>query len=120
MNSFFPILNWAGLLLLKEKLSHCTPYQEAERDSRAQWAAFKASHPEALNEEVLDLLDRCNLAAGLGARRRLLPGTPVGPGAGRPWPLLGYGAAGDDTPVWRDSVGPAGGMTRKQLSKTAT
>ena len=45
MNSFFPILNWAGLLLLKEKLSHCTPYQEA------------------LNEEVLDLLDRCNLAA---------------------------------------------------------
>lgn len=45
MNSFFPILNWAGLLLLKEKLSHCTPYQEAERDSRAQWAAFKASHP---------------------------------------------------------------------------
>ena len=39
MNSFFPILNWAGLLLLKEKLSHCTPYQEAERDSRAQWAA---------------------------------------------------------------------------------
>ena len=55
MNSFFPILNWAGLLLLKEKLSHCTPYQEAERDSRAQWAA--------LNEEVLDLLDRCNLAA---------------------------------------------------------
>ena len=50
MNSFFPILNWAGLLLLKEKLSHCTPYQEAERDSRAQWAAFKASHPEALNE----------------------------------------------------------------------
>ena len=44
MNSFFPILNWAGLLLLKEKLSHCTPYQEAERDSRAQWAAFKASH----------------------------------------------------------------------------
>ena len=35
MNSFFPILNWAGLLLLKEKLSHCTPYQEAERDSRA-------------------------------------------------------------------------------------
>ena len=78
MNSFFPILNWAGLLLLKEKLSHCTPYQEAERDSRAQWAAvenhptagvvdggvgFKASHPEALNEEVLDLLDRCNLAA---------------------------------------------------------
>lgn len=55
MNSFFPILNWAGLLLLKEKLSHCTPYQEAERDSRAQW--------EALNEEVLDLLDRCNLAA---------------------------------------------------------
>ncbi len=31
MNSFFPILNWAGLLLLKEKLSHCTPYQEAER-----------------------------------------------------------------------------------------
>mgnify|MGYP000427010614 CR=1 FL=1 len=102
MNSFFPILNWAGLLLLKEKLSHCTPYQEAERDSRAQWAAFKASHPEALNEEVL------------------VPGTPVGPGAGRPWPLLGYGAAGDDTPVWRDSVGPAGGMTRKQLSKTAT
>ena len=68
MNSFFPILNWAGLLLLKEKLSHCTPYQEAERDSRAQWAAFKASHPEALNEEVLDLLDRCNLAAAfLGA-----------------------------------------------------
>lgn len=49
MNSFFPILNWAGLLLLKEKLSHCTPYQEAERDSRAQWAAFKASHSEALN-----------------------------------------------------------------------
>ena len=43
MNSFFPILNWAGLLLLKEKLSHCTPYQEAERDSRAQWAAFKAA-----------------------------------------------------------------------------
>lgn len=63
MNSFFPILNWAGLLLPKEKLSHCTPYQEAERDSRAQWAAFKASHSEALNEEVLDLLDRCNLAA---------------------------------------------------------
>ena len=55
MNSFFPILNWAGLLLLKEKLSHCTPYQEAERDSRAQWAAFKATHS--------DLLDRCNLAA---------------------------------------------------------
>ena len=52
MNSFFPILNWAGLLLLKEKLSRS-----------AQWAAFKASHPEALNEEVLDLLDRCNLAA---------------------------------------------------------
>lgn len=120
MNSFFPILNWAGLLLLKEKLSHCTPYQEAERDSRAQWAAFKASHPEALNEEVLDLLDRCQSGCGLGPRRRLLPGTPVGPGAGRPWPLLGYGAAGDDTPVWRDSVGPAGGMTRKQLSKTAT
>ena len=48
MNSFFPILNWAGLLLLKEKLSHCTPYQEAERDSRAQWAAFKSSHPEGL------------------------------------------------------------------------
>ena len=47
MNSFFPILNWAGLLLLKEKLSHCTPYQEAERDSRAQWAAFKATPPEA-------------------------------------------------------------------------
>ena len=63
MNSFFPILNWAGLLLLKEQLSPCTPYQEAERDSRAQWAAFKASHPEALNEEVLDLLDRSNLAA---------------------------------------------------------
>ena len=38
MNSFFPILNWAGLLLLKEKLSHCTPYQEAERDRRAEWA----------------------------------------------------------------------------------
>ena len=105
MNSFFPILNWAGLLLLKEKLSHCTPYQEAERDSRAQWAAFKASHSEALNEEVLDLLDRCNLAA-VWERR--------------PWPLLGYGAAGDDTLVWRDRVGPAGGMTRKQLSKTAT
>ena len=116
MNSFFPILNWAGLLLLKEKLSHCTPYQEAERDSRAQWAAFKASHPEALNEEVLDLQSGC----GLGARRRLLSGPPVGPGAGRPWPLLGYGAVVDDTPVWRDSVGPAGGMTRKQLSKTAT
>ena len=48
MNSFFPILNWAGLLLLKEKLSHCTPYQEAERDSRAQWAALKASHPGGL------------------------------------------------------------------------
>ena len=45
MNSFFPILNWAGLLLLKEKLSHCTPYQEAERDSRAQWAAFKPPPP---------------------------------------------------------------------------
>ena len=43
MNSFFPILNWAGLLLLKEKLSHCTPYQEAERDSRAQWAAVKTT-----------------------------------------------------------------------------
>ena len=45
MNSFFPILNWAGLLLLKEKLSHCTPYQEAERDSRAQWAALKTTPP---------------------------------------------------------------------------
>ena len=55
MNSFFPILNWAGLLLLKEKLSHCTPYQEAERDSRAQWAAVENA--------PLDLLDRCNLAA---------------------------------------------------------
>ena len=44
MNSFFPILNWAGLLLLKEKLSHCTPYQEAERDSRAQWAAVEHPH----------------------------------------------------------------------------
>ena len=79
MNSFFPILNWAGLLLLKEKLSHCTPYQEAERDSRAQWAAFKASPPGGWVEggggfggpgqqgggggRVLDLLDRCNLAA---------------------------------------------------------
>ncbi len=105
MNSFFPILNWAGLLLLKEKLSHCTPYQEAERDSRAQWAAFKASHPEALNEEVLDLLDRCNLATAWGATPPL-SGPPVGPGAGRPWPLLGYGAVGDDTLVWRDSVGP--------------
>ena len=47
MNSFFPILNWAGLLLLKEKLSHCTPYQEAERDSRAQWAALKTPPPPA-------------------------------------------------------------------------
>ena len=45
MNSFFPILNWAGLLLLKEKLSHCTPYQEAERDSRAQWAALQNPPP---------------------------------------------------------------------------
>ena len=26
----------------------------------------------------------------------------------------------DDTPVWRDSVGPAGGMTRKQVSKRVT
>ena len=51
MNSFFPILNWAGLLLLKEKLSHCTPYQEAERDSRAQWAAFKCTPPRACLEE---------------------------------------------------------------------
>ena len=48
MNSFFPILNWAGLLLLKEKLSHCTPYQEAERDSRAQWAAVKNTPPPAV------------------------------------------------------------------------
>ena len=52
MNSFFPILNWAGLLLLKEKLSHCTPYQEAERDSRAQRAALKYNPPRALNHEV--------------------------------------------------------------------
>ena len=50
MNSFFPILNWAGLLLLKEKLSHCTPYQEAERDSRAQWAAVKNTPPPAVLE----------------------------------------------------------------------
>ena len=52
MNSFFPILNWAGLLLLKEKLSHCTPYQEAERDSRAQWAAVKIDHPERFDQAV--------------------------------------------------------------------
>ena len=52
MNSFFPILNWAGLLLLKEKLSHCTPYQEAERDSRAQWAAVKNTPPRALYKGV--------------------------------------------------------------------
>ena len=88
MNSFFPILNWAGLLLLKEKLSHCTPYQEAERDSRAQWAAFKASHPEALNEEVLDLLDRCNLAAAGERAAAVLVGLPwggEGGGRGRFW-----------------------------------
>lgn len=120
MNSFFPILNWAGLLLLKEKLSHCTPYQEAERDSRAQWAAFKASHPEALNEEVLDLLDRCNLAAAWERDAAFCLGLQLGLELGGLWPLLGYGAVVDDTPVWRDSVGPAGGMTRKQLSKTAT
>ena len=97
MNSFFPILNWAGLLLLKEKLSHCTPYQEAERDSRAQWAAFKASHPEALNEEVLDLLDRCNLAAAWESRLPPFAWTQVRAWSWRPWPLLGYGAAGGMT-----------------------
>ena len=70
MNSFFPILNWAGLLLLKEKLSHCTPYQEAERDSRAQWAALKSSPPEGLNEGGGGLVDRGNLA---GARERGAP-----------------------------------------------
>ena len=63
MNSFFPILNWAGLLLLKEKLSHCTPYQEAERDSRAQWAALKTAHPEAFEEGGGGLRVRCHLAA---------------------------------------------------------
>ena len=67
MNSFFPILNWAGLLLLKEKLSHCTPYQEAERDSRAQWAAFKGAHPGGLFEVGGGLRDRCDqAAAGVG------------------------------------------------------
>ena len=63
MNSFFPILNWAGLLLLKEKLSHCTPYQEARAGQPCTVGGVQSSHPEALNEEVLDLLDRCNLAA---------------------------------------------------------
>ena len=68
MNSFFPILNWAGLLLLKEKLSHCTPYQEAERDSRAQWAAFKAPPPGGLNGGGVGLRYRCKMAAaGAGA-----------------------------------------------------
>ena len=64
MNSFFPILNWAGLLLLKEKLSHCTPYQEAERDSRAQWAALKASHPAGLYEGGVGFVYRGQIGAG--------------------------------------------------------
>ena len=80
MNSFFPILNWAGLLLLKEKLSHCTPYQEAERDSRAQWAAFKASHPEAMNEEVLAAAWERDAAFCLGLQLGLELG-----GLGRFW-----------------------------------
>ena len=67
MNSFFPILNWAGLLLLKEKLSHCTPYQEAERDSRAQWAAFKSTPPAGLEQVGGGFDDRCQ-KAGAGGR----------------------------------------------------
>ena len=88
MNSFFPILNWAGLLLPKEKLSHCTPYQEAEWDSRAQWAAFKANQSEALEKVVRDFVDRCNMAAGLERGARLWLGLQLGlelGGLGRFW-----------------------------------
>ena len=57
--------DWDGITArkLRGEGGPSPPVCGAERDSRAQWAAFKASHPEALNEEVLDLLDRCNLAA---------------------------------------------------------
>ena len=88
MNSFFPILNWAGLLLLKEKLSHCTPYQEAERDSRAQWAAFKSSHPEGLDEEVGELPFRGQLGGAGGRVAAVFLGLQLGlelGGLGRFW-----------------------------------
>ena len=88
MNSFFPILNWAGLLLLKEKLSHCTPYQEAERDSRAQWAAFKSTHPVAFYQEVRDLLFRSNQASARERDAAIFMGLQLGlelGGLGRFW-----------------------------------
>ena len=88
MNSFFPILNWAGLLLLKEKLSHCTPYQEAERDSRAQWAAFKASHPGGLTRGVPEFRVRINNAAAGARDAALCVGQHLGlelGGLGRFW-----------------------------------
>ncbi len=72
-----------------------------------------------MNEEVLDLLDRCNLAAAWERDAAFVWASSWA----WSWAALaasGYGAVVDDTPVWRDSVGPAGGMTRKQLSKTAT
>ena len=62
MNSFFPILNWAGLLLLKESCPlHALSGGRAGQPCTV--GGVQSSHPEALNEEVLDLLDRCNLAA---------------------------------------------------------
>ena len=88
MNSFFPILNWAGLLLLKEKLSHCTPYQEAERDSRAQWAAFKASPPGGLIEVGGGFVVRGHLAAAGGRDAAVCLGLQLGlelGGLGRFW-----------------------------------
>ena len=88
MNSFFPILNWAGLLLPKEKLSHCTPYQEAEWDSRAQWAAFKASHSEALYKEVREFRYPSNQAAAREPHAAIWSGHQLGlelGGLGRFW-----------------------------------
>ena len=37
------------------------PFAQAKREDIARWDAFRASHPEALLEEVLDLFDCGNL-----------------------------------------------------------
>ena len=57
----FALLTQIEMLLLKEKLSRLPPYQQAKREDIARWDAFRATHPEALLEEVLDLFDCGNL-----------------------------------------------------------
>ena len=62
MNHDSTLLRRMLMAFLSKKLSCWEPYQDARQDSEARWDAFRSSHVDELNHDVLDLIDTYSLA----------------------------------------------------------